>query len=221
MSDERRKIFLVGSSHLKRMAREFVQLPFDKNFEIVNLARPGATYDRIIWPKIEEVKSTDFLLVQFLGNDIFQKKFVKFERKVGKKCFHLTKFAPEPLPVILEKINQAKNRLATYSGKVILINIIVRHFRCCSLHQDTRVLQYQLRIKKLIKKELSSENVIILDPLRLIYPPQYCGTEGTSFTLRKLKEAEYHAGKFLLDSVHLFAKHYRQICLTLIEKYFK
>jgi hypothetical protein len=221
MSDERRKIFLVGSSHLKRMARELVQLPLNKNFEIVNLARPGATYDRIIWPKIEEVKSTDFLLVQFLGNDIFQKKFVKFERKDGKKCFHLTKFAPEPLPVILEKINQAKNRLVTYPGKVIVINIIVRHFRCCSLHQDLRVLQYQLRIKKLIKKELSFKNTTIVDPLRLIYPSQYPGTPGTSFTQRKLKEAEYHAGKFLLDSVHLFAKHYRQICLTLMEKYFE
>jgi hypothetical protein len=218
MSDERRKIFLVGSSHLKRMVREFVQLPLNKNFEIIDLARPGATYEKIIWPKIEEVNSTDFLLLQFLGNDIFQKKFVKLEWKARKKCFHLTKFAPEPLPVILEKIHQAKNRLSAYAGKIILINVIVRHFNCCTLHQDPRTLQYQLKIEKLIKKEFSSEKIIVLDPLCLIYPQRPQCNPGISF--REFKKPKSR-GKILLDSVHLFSKCYRQICLSLMEKYFQ
>jgi hypothetical protein len=209
MSDIRRKLFVIGSSHAKRIAFELKNLNLAKNFEIVDMARPGATFEKLCWPSKSQVNQGDLILFQGFGNDVFYKKYVQLERTARGKCYHLTKFAPRPLEKLFEDIKKCKRIFEDFGCHVLVINLIIRHNICCPSHRDARVLKQQFKIVKQIKRDLYGDKVTVINPLSLLH-----------MRTKSLKNNMEKQSELMIDSVHFYPKHYRQICTGLEKKYF-
>jgi hypothetical protein len=199
------KFYFIGSSHAKRMGAEFQEQ--NKNLTVMNFGRSGAIYENLFWPDFSKINEKDFIFIQFLGNDIFPKQFVKFEKSEGKKCFHLTKFSPIPLNVLEEKLIHLKNKLSNCKAKIILIDIFLRHLNCCAKHRDSRILAHQLKINKIIKQVLNGSNITVVDHKKLIW-----------IRSEKLKNIRFYE-KLFVDSVHFYKKYYFQISKSLKSRF--
>jgi hypothetical protein len=187
----KRKILVIGSSHAKRLFYALKkQIDYSK-FSLMSCVVPGANYRdiRSKIPKLSNLNSTDIIIIQTFGNRLFDKQFVR--KKDG--IFHLTKFKPSPISVLLEEMNTLKRDLEQTSARVIIIDNPIRHL-CCKEHLDTRIKTHQTKVNKQLYSLFSEYKV--LDHARLA---------GLS---RRVRKSELDYSRQFVDAVHLFPKFY-------------
>ena len=184
-------VYFIGGSHAKRI---FNQMPSNPNFNYVNLSKPGTNFRRSVWP--EYVNSFDVLVIQLLGNDIFNPNSVytyydKNVRKFGLKSFDINHDFSSVQNALFEKIR-------TYNCKVILISNPIRYFN--QRKTDLRIYLYQEQLNKQLKIRCEQENILFINE-------KLCVGSRRELRIYPLFE------KCFLDNVHYKVPLYRQISL--------
>ena len=210
MTSQNRKIFFIGNSHCHKIYNGAINAQAFANYELINLARPGATIDflNLLSFNLPEFSKNDFVIIQTLGNDMFVKDFYKEKRGTHFK-FHLRSYQEVSDTVWKNVLKQFLEFLNLLTNPTVLVIDSPYRFvtSCCKLHKiPTRSKAYQDQrnktVKNLILKE-AKDNVFYLDHRRFL---------GVS-------KHKAHSTRFyktlLSDNVHLPSDIYRKIAVRL------
>lgn len=191
-------ITILGGSHAYLM---FDSLQADpsvcKKYNLLTFAKTGCTFkvfqDTLPIKFLEKLTSTDLVIIQTFGNDIFEPKTHAITRH-PRKLIHLLSFKPTGEEYISQLCEKLWQLLSNVKARIILVGHIYRGF-CCSEHQYPDNFPYQERITRLIESFFKDKCTVInyLDLLD--------GNESTEIRIR-----DYSA-----DGTHLKKEWYNKI----------
>ena len=196
------KVLVLGASHATRIHTALIADNRANNFKIINNTKPGSTLGSpstnklcINYDALANLSENDYVIVQFLGNDLL-KKNIWIER-YPRKNIHLTKFEPKSENYLNNLRQTFKKILAITKAKVIIIDDIYRHVRCCKNHDFPGMIKFFTKQNKALKETFSEYTV--LDHRKLL-----------GFNYHKIKNVTEYK-KILVDSVHLRKAFYSKI----------
>jgi len=199
----------LGASHATRLwkaAIQFIQENKVERVKLYNNTRPGASLlgknAPINYDLLASLTPNDFIIVQYTGNDLLEKRLLITH---NPKIFHITEFVPKSDNNVRRSRLLLKRILGISSAKVIIIDDVYRHLRCCTLHMYPGLVKYFAKRNKELKEFFPQYEV--LDHRRLL-----------NVNFRKITTV-HHYKDLLIDSVHLKPKHYLEIIQTLWAKY--
>jgi stalled ribosome alternative rescue factor ArfA len=179
-------IILVGASHGWRLFRSLKRIPgYGITFTVTCLCVRGAKFADLNWP--QTVKESDFLVVIPFGNDVTNRKNIKFDRETG--IIHLVKFVPhekEHWKFLFTKLQQ---KLSDKNCKILVIDNFYRHL-CCDTHRHKGWLSYQTQINKELREQFKDSQIKVVDHRYLLSNPRICKANVLEY--RKLQGDSVH-----------------------------
>jgi hypothetical protein len=124
------KIHVIGSSHAKRIGTKMARIS-GLGTNISNLGVPGAKFDQMVWPAIQDVQAGDILLVSPFGNELQKYKC----KRVGT-VWKIQRYHPISKTEYLALIEKLKSKLAEYSDSLCDKYIVTNFYRCLGLPTD-------------------------------------------------------------------------------------
>jgi len=190
---EKPRLYVIGASHANRIYQALKRIP-QEEYSIINHTIPGAKWKNIVFPNPAEVKSSDRIIIQCLGNDLFPAEDQFW--LCGSRHLHFQKINPN----ILQKLTQLKGKINRYQALIIILDLVPR-LACCSVHEDRRLITEQNQVNGKLKHELTeAPNTIVLNTASL--------AGGINSHLYK-------------DPVHYKPRIYKKIAEQLLTKYCK
>jgi hypothetical protein len=203
MTDHRPTLFVLGSSHGKRLAMALQKITeLSQEYKIENYAKSGARFENMDFPNLEKLTDRDVIIIQIFGNN-FLKKFIKIKFINGKKQMLLTKYVPVPESTIISMYNSLKEIFSCTRAKVFCLDCPVRHLNHSSRQLATRVFQLFKARNKSLHRTLKNSNITTLDHKKFL------GVKNT-----KLRTVTGYA-ETLVDDVHFFPIFYENIAKKL------
>jgi hypothetical protein len=202
-----RSMHFYGASHAKRLFMEGSKInSISTKYQMFNHCLPGSTILTNPFPNFNHLTSSDVLIIQITGNNLFQKD-ISFEKTSKGKIIHLNSFCPREQSFIDKENQRLKGKLENLlktpdkAPKVYLIDAIYRHLHCCKKHFDKRILHFQQKQNSIFRKLFKdlSPSLIVLNHLKCIKRKS------------RLLKRQHQLQKLTVDSVHLKRIHYRQI----------
>jgi hypothetical protein len=205
-----RKIVVLGASHATRIYSALLRHPKASEFKFFKNTKPGASLGASSSTQVpidtklySDLRNTDIVLVQYTGNDLLEKRI---QISKNPKNIHITEFIPKSDAYVNQARQKLEKILEKTSAKVIIIDDILRHVRCCKKHLFPGLIRYLSKRNRELKAHFP--DYLVLDHRRLI---------NEKFS----KIRNLHSYKNLLeDSVHLKGIYYDQIADNLFQKYF-
>jgi len=194
------KLFIIGGSHAKRMYFLMKQNEnLTRKYQIINLAKPGATAESVIMPDIEKITDKDILFVQLFGNDLFDRSsVVRFSQRNDRK-FHLKRFSPSPKDRYRQLFEQFKEKLKEVKGKIYILDNPYRYICQCKAHQYPGLIKVQRQFNAALHSTFfAEENVCTLSHLSLL-------------NLGKKSRVAYRYRRIFCDNVHLKRQQYKKL----------
>ena len=204
------KIVVLGASHATRIYNALLRHEKAKDFEIIKYTRPGASLGassknvEINKSVFSNLNERDIVLVQYTGNDLLEKRI---EISKNPKNIHITDFKPKSDSYVQKARKRLEDILSLTSAKVIIIDDVYRHIRCCDKHLFPGLVSYLSKRNKELQKQFSKK-YIVLDHRTLLKEKFY-----------KIRNLRFYK-TLLEDSVHLKPIFYDQIVDSLFEKMF-
>jgi len=149
-------------------------------------------------PNFDQLKESDYVILQCFGNDLMEKNIL-IEKGSGKKIIHLTQFKPRPLEEIKKKFLALKNILEKVKGQYYIIDNPMRHLHCCTKHKYHKLPHFQISANKVLKTIFGSHTL----------------NHGKLLGMSKRKLRQKYPTLFL-DSVHLKAQWYETLVANLL-----
>jgi len=188
------KLYIIGSSHAARLFKSLKLFKIRDKYDVINLAKPGNIFQNIDYPK--NVKSSDIILGQLFGNDIFEKHIKITQGKINK-IIHLTRYHPLPLKNIEKLFIKFIEIMSQYPCKIYLFDLILRHIGCCPSHNYKDLVKFQRQVNLKLKLTLQNSNVKLLDHTKYL--------EKQILWVRKVENYK----TLLMDTVHFHPLHYK------------
>jgi hypothetical protein len=205
MEGEKPKIFLIGSSHAKRIGFQMSEID-QKDFIICNLGKSGLKVKDLKFPHVG-VTEKDIMIVSILGNDYIKNSPKKVVNGTRSK-YVLEHLEPVNTNGILQSFSILQSKLKTVPCKVYIVDTFYRHL----LYPSKAV---KLQAYKLFKKRnCMLENFFFLQGIKVL-------RHRTLFEKKDLRPSRTIKGYAQLlssDDVHLKKHVYASVAKRLLEK---
>jgi hypothetical protein len=205
MEEEKPKIFLIGSSHAKRIGFQMKEID-QKDFHIINLGKSGLKVKDLKVPHLSVTKK-DIMIVSILGNDFIKNSPKKVTNGTRSK-YILEHLEPVNTTGILQSFSILQSKLKSVQCKVYIVDTFYRH-----LLYPTKAVK--LQAYNLFKKRNSMlENFFFLQGIKVL-------RHRTLFDKKDLRPSRTIKGYGQLlssDDVHLKKHVYTSIAQRLLEK---
>ena len=197
-----KNIFVIGSSHASKIVYAMKRnKSFIEKYKIIDFTKPGATFDKLTMPNFDQLKESDYVILQCFGNDLMEKNIlIEKSSETGKRTIHLTKIMPRPLEEIKNKFLALKNMLKQVKCKYLIIDNPIRHLNCCNKHKYHNLRHFQISANKLLKTIFGSNTI------------EHSHLLGSRRQLRKCYN------KMFMDSVHFKPQWYEILCNNLLPR---
>jgi hypothetical protein len=164
---EKTDLIFFGASHCSRICKFALKdLKIKEKYNVLNYTKAGSVLKDLVVPNFESFKETAILIVWCFGNNILE-KHTKFENRI----IHLTKFVPLPDKVLERDYTLLLNMLKLFKGKIYILDHVIRHLFCCSLHHYNRLFAHQNIVNKKMKLFFTEQKQIkinFLEHIKLI-----------------------------------------------------
>jgi hypothetical protein len=197
------KLYIIGSSHAARLFKSLKLFKIRDKYDVINLAKPGSIFQNIDYPK--NVKSSDIILGQLFGNDVFE-KHIKITQGKMNNIIHLTKYKPIPIENLKKLFTKFVEIMSQYPCKIYLFDLILRHIGCCPAHHYPDLVKYQRQVNKDLETILLNSNIKLLNHLKYLEKQ-----------FRWTKKIENYK-KMFVDTVHFYPVHYQTMVRAFLGK---
>ena len=199
MNSHKIRVIVFGGSHAGSLFKVLKNELSSERFEVINRTVPGHTLENFtLFPKQEELRNEDYLIVFTGGNNVFKKNIeITRDPNNQKKTIHLTECVPEDISVLEGLYNKLGEKMDSLKCKKIVIQNPFRHLHCCKSHNGKfpMIIATQSAANKCLIQCLQ-EKATICCHLKLFEIS--CRTKRNSFEYAKL----------LPDSVHFTVEKY-------------
>jgi hypothetical protein len=205
MEEEKPKIFLIGSSHAKRIGFQMKEID-QKDFHIINLGKSGLKVNDLKVPHLS-VTEKDIMIVSILGNDFIKNSPKKVVDGTRSK-YILEHLEPVNTTGILQSFSILQSKLESVPCKVYIVDTFYRHLLYPS--KAVKVQAYNL----FKKRNCMLENFFFLQGIKVL-------RHRTLFDKKDLRPSRTIKGYGQLlssDDVHLKKHVYASIAQRLLEK---
>ena len=192
------RVHILGASHAAKIAHAIHRHSgFNSEFLISNNTQPGATIDsfQIDFQTLVSLKETDFVIINFLGNDLLQKNIRITHHP---RTIHLTRFVPKSEQELEDAYSKLKEILSYTRAQVLILDHIYKHVKCCAEHVYPQIQGFWVRKNR--------ELVNVFRRYRVFDHRKMLPHDWT-----KLKNMEFYSTLFV-DSVHLYPMYY--VCIA-------
>jgi predicted AAA+ superfamily ATPase len=204
MEGEKPKIFLVGSSHAKRIGFQMSEID-QKDFLICNYGKSGLKVKELKFPHVG-VTEKDIMIVSILGNDYIRNSPKKIVNGTRTK-YVLEHLEPVTTNGILQLFSILQSKLRTVPCKVYIVDTFYRH-----LLYPTKAVKLQA-YNLFKKRNLMLENFFFLQGIKVL-------RHRTLFEKKDLRPSRTIQGYAQLlskDDVHLKKSVYASVANRLLE----
>jgi predicted AAA+ superfamily ATPase len=204
MEGEKPKIFLVGSSHAKRIGFQMSEID-QKDFLICNYGKSGLKVKDLKLPHAG-VTEKDIMIVSILGNDYIKNSPKKIVNGTRTK-YVLEHLEPVTTNGILQLFSILQSKLQTVPCKVYIVDTFYRH-----LLYPTKAVKLQA-YNLFKKRNLMLENFFFLQGIKVL-------RHRTLFEKKDLRPSRTIQGYAQLlskDDVHLKKSVYASVANRLLE----
>ena len=204
MEGEKPKIFLIGSSHAKRIGFQMSEID-QKDFLICNLGKLGLKVKDLKFPHVG-VTEKDIMIVSILGNDYIKNSPKKVVNGTRSK-YVLEHLEPVNTNGILQSFSILQSKLKTVPCKVYIVDTFYRH-----LLYPTKAVKLQA-YNLFKKRNLMLENFFFLQGIKVL-------RHRTLFEKKDLRPSRTIQGYAQLlskDDVHLKKSVYASVANRLLE----
>jgi hypothetical protein len=205
MEGEKPKIFLVGSSHAKRIGFQMCEIE-QKEFLICNYGKSGSKVKDLKFPNVS-VTEKDIMIVSILGNDYIKNSPKKVVNGTQSK-YILEHLEPVTTNDILQSFSILQSKLQSVPCKVYIVDTFYRHL----LYPSKAIKLQAYNLYK--KRNLMLENFFFLQGIKVV-------RHRTLFEKKDLRPSRTVKGYAQLlskDDVHLKKNVYASIARRLLEK---
>jgi hypothetical protein len=205
MEGEKPKIFLIGSSHAKRIGFQMSEID-QKDFSICNYGKSGLKVKDLKLPHVG-VTEKDIMIVSILGNDYIKNSPKKVVNGTRSK-YILEHLEPVGTNGILQSFSILQSILQTVPCKVYIVDTFYRHL----LYPSKAIKLQAYNLYK--RRNLMLENFFFLQGIKVL-------KHRTLFEKKDLRPSRTIQGYAQLlskDDVHLKKSVYASIAKRLLEK---
>jgi predicted AAA+ superfamily ATPase len=205
MEEEKPKIFLIGSSHAKRIGFQMKEID-QKDFHIINLGKSGLKVNDLKVPHLSVTKK-DIMIISILGNDFIKNSPKKVVNGTRSK-YILEHLEPVNTTGILQSFSILQSKIKSVPCKVYIVDTFYRHLLYPS--KAVKVQAYNL----FKKRNCMLENFFFLQGIKVL-------RHRTLFDKKDLRPSRTIKGYgqlLSIDDVHLKKHVYASIAQRLLEK---
>ena len=198
MNFHKKRVIVFGGSHAGALFKVLRQELSPLHFVVENRTIPGHILVNFsLFPKPEELKEEDWLIVFTGGNDVFKRNIEISKNSKGGKTIHLTECIAEDMSLLRERYEKLGEKLDSLKCRKLVIQNPYRHLHCCKLHNTKfpSIVATQKSANKCLAQCLQEKAIIC------------CHLEIFGISCRVKRDSRKYA-KLFSDTVHFVLKRY-------------